>query len=276
MSSDNHWTAWAFERAVRHAHIAKRPVELWLTDDGRDRIAAGLTSGAITLPDIADIPDGGIALSSPGDVGVFGLLLPPQDDMIEYKQEQVAEHIAAREPLYEQSFRCLYEGYTLMLYAGGSVRRVYHVVPEGVDRAYVLRQPSCPDDEEMVASAVSMTLRALGAYQLFSDPTTADDSAIVVERRRVPIPPKAKKGAVKLPRSSVSVIDVRRDQQVRYVGEAGHRKVEHDHRWEVRGHYRRQRVGKGRAEEKVVWIEPQVRGPEDKPLVRKSHVYRIA
>lgn len=40
----------------------------------------------------------------------------------------------------------------------------------------------------------------------------------------------------------------------------------------VRGHYKRHAVGVGRAHRKVIWIEPYWRGPEDAPILVRSHV----
>ena len=42
---------------------------------------------------------------------------------------------------------------------------------------------------------------------------------------------------------------------------------EYSHQWIVSGHWRRQRVGVQRAETRLVWISPYVKGPPDKPLV---------
>ncbi|MGV0624574.1 hypothetical protein [Mycolicibacter minnesotensis] len=68
----------------------------------------------------------------------------------------------------------------------------------------------------------------------------------------------------------VSVIDVRSPSGVRYrpTGEP----IEHDHRWIRRGHWRRQAFGKGHAERRRIWIEQQVCGPADKPLINKTKV----
>jgi hypothetical protein len=47
------------------------------------------------------------------------------------------------------------------------------------------------------------------------------------------------------------------------------------HRHLVRGHWKRQAYGKDRAETKLIWVSPYVRGPEDRPLIIKSKVYSL-
>lgn len=72
----------------------------------------------------------------------------------------------------------------------------------------------------------------------------------------------------------VTVIELRRLKGVSR--EQGESMVEWSHRWVVRGHWRWQACGVGRAERKRIWVAPFVKGPEDKPLVAREHVYRLA
>lgn len=51
--------------------------------------------------------------------------------------------------------------------------------------------------------------------------------------------------------------------------------VEWSHRWLVRGHWRKQRVGPGRAEVRPVWVQGYVKGPDGVPLVVSNHVYDL-
>lgn len=44
------------------------------------------------------------------------------------------------------------------------------------------------------------------------------------------------------------------------------------HRWVVRGHWRQQPHGKGRAERRLQWIAPYVKGPEGAPLLEAEKV----
>jgi hypothetical protein len=49
----------------------------------------------------------------------------------------------------------------------------------------------------------------------------------------------------------------------------------YNHRFLVRGHWRRQPCGVGRSETKLIWIAPHIRGPEDRPLILKSKIYSL-
>ena len=44
------------------------------------------------------------------------------------------------------------------------------------------------------------------------------------------------------------------------------------HRWVVSGHWRNARVGPGRSERRLVWVNPYVKGPDDKPLRQPATV----
>lgn len=115
---------------------------------------------------------------------------------------------------------------------------------------------------ELVAAAVT----------LYTRPQDRDDAAMELEPRTVEV--KRRRGTPKR-NVDVSVIDVRRPAHgVRQDGEQG--RVEHDHRWVTRGHWRNQPYGKGRALRHRVWIEEHVCGPEDKPIRRAPKVYRVA
>lgn len=72
----------------------------------------------------------------------------------------------------------------------------------------------------------------------------------------------------------VTIVDLRR---VRHTDTpSGHSGRSYDHRWVVRGHWRNQAWGKGRAERRPVWIAPYVKGPDDAPFVvtEKVNVWR--
>lgn len=45
-----------------------------------------------------------------------------------------------------------------------------------------------------------------------------------------------------------------------------------EHRWWVRGHWRRQPYGPGRTQRRLIYINPQLRGPQDKPIKATSTV----
>lgn len=52
--------------------------------------------------------------------------------------------------------------------------------------------------------------------------------------------------------------------------------VEWSKRWMVRGHWRLQPHGPKRAQRKPIWIDPYVKGPEDKPLDVRPTVWRAS
>lgn len=72
----------------------------------------------------------------------------------------------------------------------------------------------------------------------------------------------------------VTIVDLRRVRHADAPGERSGRS--YDHRWVVRGHWRNQAWGKGRAERRPVWISPYVKGPDDAPLLvtEKVNVWR--
>ena len=84
-------------------------------------------------------------------------------------------------------------------------------------------------------------------------------------------------GKRKIRRQEIAIVDIRRrvGAQVERVADAdsGERPVvEHDYRWPVRGHWRMQPHGEGRTQRRKIWIDAQVRGPEDKPLKTRPRV----
>lgn len=55
----------------------------------------------------------------------------------------------------------------------------------------------------------------------------------------------------------------------------GGRQVDWSHRWWVKGHWRTYHVGPGRKEERPVYIQPFIKGPDDKPLAPPSETVRV-
>lgn len=73
---------------------------------------------------------------------------------------------------------------------------------------------------------------------------------------------------------NVTVVNLRRRS---VAGSGGGTPVEWSHRWLVRGHWRDQRY-KGDDGEwftKPLWIHPHLKGPDDKPLHLREHVYAL-
>lgn len=54
----------------------------------------------------------------------------------------------------------------------------------------------------------------------------------------------------------------------------GHASINYSHRWMVRGHWRLQPHGPERSLRKPIWIDPYVKGPEDKPLDVRETIWR--
>lgn len=77
----------------------------------------------------------------------------------------------------------------------------------------------------------------------------------------------------------VIVVRLRReyDPAAKYTEETGE-ELEgswYTHRFLVRGHWRRQVYGHARAQSKIIWIAPFIKGPKDAPLVVKTKVYSL-
>lgn len=71
----------------------------------------------------------------------------------------------------------------------------------------------------------------------------------------------------------VTVITLRRRS---VGGESGEHPVDWSHRWLVRGHWRNQRYKlDGEWTTKLRWIHPHIKGPDDKPLRLREHVYAL-
>lgn len=78
---------------------------------------------------------------------------------------------------------------------------------------------------------------------------------------------------VNVPDKPVTVITLRRRSPS---GDAG-AEVEWSHRWVVRGHWRMQRCKDtdGQWTTRAIYINPYIKGPEDKPLLVREHVYGL-
>lgn len=76
---------------------------------------------------------------------------------------------------------------------------------------------------------------------------------------------------------AVTIVDLRRLKRVDAdPGETGPGGRDYRHRWVVRGHWRNQPVGAGRASRRLTWVHSHIRGPEGAPLIRseKGNVWR--
>ena len=75
---------------------------------------------------------------------------------------------------------------------------------------------------------------------------------------------------------AVKVVQLRRVQRPHTEVQEGSEKREYSCRWVVDGHWRNQPVGPGRAERRLTYVHPYVKGPDDKPLrVPAGKVYEV-
>lgn len=97
----------------------------------------------------------------------------------------------------------------------------------------------------------------------------------LADRHLEPMPRGMRKQIQRMnvPDKPVTVVTLRRraDQP------QGDSTVEWSHRWIVRGHWRNQRVkdDDGNWVTRVIYINPHIKGPEDKPLLNRQHVYGL-
>jgi hypothetical protein len=119
------------------------------------------------------------------------------------------------------------------------------------------------EDAPMVADLIRAT------WTLYNEPEEVEVTAATVTRGTVTTGKKRKTRD-----HDITIVDVRRR-----IAEPGSREVdpdrepvEHEFRWPVRGHWRRQPFGEGRTQRRRIWIDAQVRGPEDKPLKVRPRV----
>lgn len=87
------------------------------------------------------------------------------------------------------------------------------------------------------------------------------------------LPPRARTGSKRDQKARVKVVDLRR-QTVRVMREVTEARRSLNHRFIVRGHWRKQAFGTGRLERKMVYIAPFVKGPADAPFIERESVFR--
>lgn len=87
---------------------------------------------------------------------------------------------------------------------------------------------------------------------------------------RMPIPRAVRRRLVVKHESNIQVVNLR---TVETKGNLSSKDVEWNCRWMVRGHWRQQPIGSMRKDKRSVWINPYIKGPDDKPM--KSQKPRI-
>lgn len=117
------------------------------------------------------------------------------------------------------------------------------------------------------------TLRLLVAFWLLlQQPVTEIGS----QRLTGPARKAAKARAGKRATGDVTVIDVRRRPSEAKMSPApGRRNVEWAGRWYVNGFWRWQACGPGRKDRRRIWVDGFIKGPDDKPLIARKHIYSV-
>lgn len=121
-------------------------------------------------------------------------------------------------------------------------------------------------DESWRAPVLALR-RVVAALWLLSNQRVA-----LVTSARPPRAERRRAEKLSLP-SEVRVVSLRRPAQ-RHDGDGESRHVEWSHRWLVNGHWRHL-WDEARDRERLVWVSPYVKGPDDKPFVPKRTVYRF-
>lgn len=126
-----------------------------------------------------------------------------------------------------------------------------------------------PGDEAAQEASATEDRRLLAAlWTLLAQEGMATTTTHVVprqERRR------AERAGVTAP-SNVQVVTLRKLHRTRPEGEPEQHE-RYSHRFPVSGHWRNQPVGPGRAERRLTWVRPHIKGPDDAPLVVKERVH---
>lgn len=137
--------------------------------------------------------------------------------------------------------------------------------PEGT-REYLKGMGEDPDS--VVPMPTTNVKRILCALWLLLNQTI-----VVVEKEEPDRAGRRRAARHKLP-PQVSVIRLRRSES-RYQPKEGESQVEWQHRWMVRGHWRWQACGPNRQDRVRIWINPFIKGPEDKPFHQTEKLYSL-
>lgn len=277
------WNPRRFAAAATQDRLQAEPLLIWLTSDAQDRIASALDNDVLVLTDTSPPRTGmWVGLADPiptpkGEVSMIRVL------GIAEVASAIEHMCAAVRPRNPRAFDALGVpeatdfGYGLIyacsqrrenLGRASFVRDTWRNVRH-LTGAEELNNDLCStfglgDNLVMDDSSDSLIDAARAAWTLLNDPVETEVSATEIRPETVTTGKKRTRA-----NHEVSIIDVRRRDRS---GDSDGAPVEHDHRWTVRGHWRRQPFGPGRAQRRRIWIDEHVAGPEDKPLRVRTKV----
>jgi hypothetical protein len=126
-------------------------------------------------------------------------------------------------------------------------------------------------DDEDNSGVVGPLSLLLATWMLMRQPITSITRGSMPPRVRKEI---RKRGRI---RGDVSVINLRRRAPSDHPPADGEPvRREYHYRWTVKGHWRLQPCGPGRAEREWIYIFAHVKGPADAPLKQRARVYRVS
>lgn len=137
------------------------------------------------------------------------------------------------------------------------------VIGDRIDEA------SYPMDDTMLASYIEDRKVLTAFWMLMHQEGIASRTEVRPPRQTVR---RSERAGIDRALSRVNVVRLRRLSPPSEPGDDDQPKREHDHRWLVSGHWRWQPVGKGRAQRRLTFVRPHIKGPDDKPLVVREKV----
>jgi hypothetical protein len=119
-------------------------------------------------------------------------------------------------------------------------------------------------------NAPELPYRLFISFLRFIEERWVSSRVIAPDRPRV----KRRARATKRPTPTTRVVQLRRSEHARHASESDEQH-EWSCRWLVRGHWRMQAYGTGRALRRPTWIAEHIKGPEDKPLVVHDKIFSV-
>jgi hypothetical protein len=182
-----------------------------------------------------------------------------------------AHPVGRRADLIAASWSCGPDGTRILGYhsigAGlppAALQRLRQQVGWLVPRHAVTLQPGQIIDSTSPASSLIAAWLLIGQKLAETMPATVERSIRKAYQRAGRATPDVRLVRI---RGRARTAEPRREHQA---GEQSGRQYEY--RWWVSGHWRNQPYGPGRAQRRLIYIDPQIRGPEDKPIKANTTV----